>query len=450
MKSLAWFLVTTAAFAVPAIAQPVPEPDPDQQAGQAEEQPVAQPSHDSNPEIVVTAPFVGQLDILAGTSVLAGEDLQREVRPQIGESLTSLPGVSATSFTPGASRPVLRGFQGERIRVLTDGIGSIDVSNTSADHAVTIDPLTAERVEVLRGPAVLLFGSQAIGGAVNVIDRRIPRAVPDAGAHADLVALYGSAADERSIGGALDVALGGGLVAHVDGSFRKTDDLEVGDYVLSEPLRREMLELAAEELEEGHAEEAAEALKFAGLRGVVPNSAVEQKSAGLGLALIRDSFNIGASVSLFDTGYGVPMRPGTVHHHEEEVEGEAHMHEAPVTIGLEQLRLDLRGEYKFADGFLEAARLRVGAADYEHTEFEGEEVGTVFMSKGAEGTARVRAARARRLERRQRLAVFPSYIGRGRRRSVRSSEQHQPVRPVHAAGSAFRAARARGRRPLRA
>ena len=347
------------------------------------------PHHDETPEIVVTAPYVRQLDILAGTSVLTGDELRREVRPQIGDSLTSLPGVSATSFTPGASRPVLRGFQGERIRVLTDGIGSIDVSNTSADHAVTIDPLTAERVEVLQGPAVLLFGSQAIGGAVNVIDRRIPRSVPEGGAHGDVVALYGTAAEERSIGGAFDVSLGNGLVLHADGSFRKSDDLEVGGYVLSEPLRREMFEIAAEEFEEGHPEEAEEALEFAALRGTVPNSAVEQKSAGVGLALIRDSFNIGASVSLFDTNYGVPMRPGTVHHHEEEVEEdvgeEAHAHEEPVTIALEQKRFDLRGEYEFGGGFLETARLRIGAADYEHTEFEGEEVGTVFKSKGAEG-----------------------------------------------------------------
>ena len=387
MKRFACLLITTAAIAVPGHAQEAPEAPEAEPAEQAEEQPAAQPHHDGNPEIIVTAPFVGKLDILAGTSVLSGDELQREVRPQIGESLTSLPGVSATSFTPGASRPVLRGFQGERIRVLTDGIGSIDVSNTSADHAVTIDPLTAERVEVLRGPAVLLFGSQAIGGAVNVIDRRIPRSVPEGGVHGDVVALYGSAADERSLGGAIDVALGGGLVLHADGSLRKTDDLEVGGPVLSEPLRQELLEVAAEELAEGHEEEAAEAIEFANLRDVVPNSAVEQKSGGVGLALIRDRFDIGASVSLFDTSYGVPMRPGSAHHHEEEEEPEeeSHAHEAPVTIGLQQLRLDLRGEHRFDSGFLETARLRVGAADYEHTEFEGDEVGTVFMSDGVEG-----------------------------------------------------------------
>ncbi len=92
--------------------------------------------------------------------MLEGDELARDIRGQIGDTLTRQAGVSATSFAPGASRPVLRGFSGERVRVLTDGIGSIDVSNTSADHAVTIYPLTVERIEILRGPAVLLFGSQ--------------------------------------------------------------------------------------------------------------------------------------------------------------------------------------------------------------------------------------------------------------------------------------------------
>jgi len=352
----------------------------------------AAPQHEVSEEIIVTAaPFVRELDVLAGTSVLTGGDLQREIRPQIGDTLTRLPGVSATSFSPGASRPVLRGFQGERIRVLTDGIGSIDVSNTSADHAVTIDPLVAERIEVLHGPAVLLFGGQAIGGVVNVIDRRIPRTVPENGVHVDVTGVYGSAADERSIGGAADLALGSsGLVFHVDGSYRKTDDLRVGGFVLSPTLRAEQLEIAEEETEEGHLEEAAEALELANLRGRLPNSAVEQWTAGAGLAIIRDRFSLGASVSWFDSAYGVPTRPGAEHHHEEEgeeeeEEGEEEHGEEPVTIGMEQFRADLRGEFQLDGGFLERIRLRLGVADYEHTEFEGDEVGTVFRSDGIEG-----------------------------------------------------------------
>ena len=124
---------------------------------------------------------------------LSGDDLSREEsRSQIGDALTKLPGVSATSFSPGASRPVLRGFQGERIRVLTDGIGTIDVSNTSPDHGVTVEPIILDRIEVLRGPAVLLFGGQAVGGAVNAIDKRIPREVPEEPFHLDALATYGT------------------------------------------------------------------------------------------------------------------------------------------------------------------------------------------------------------------------------------------------------------------
>ena len=128
----------------------------------------------------MTAPVEqSEADVLSGTSIVTGAELERSIRPTIGETLARQPGVSATSFGPNASRPVLRGFQGERIRVLTDGIGSIDVSNTSVDHAVVINPLLAERVEVLRGPSALLFGSSAVGGVVNVIDTRIPRSVPE-------------------------------------------------------------------------------------------------------------------------------------------------------------------------------------------------------------------------------------------------------------------------------
>jgi iron complex outermembrane receptor protein len=385
MKKLAFlFIASTSLVGAPATAQD----EPGRPLGQS-------PDHHEGKgnDIVITGRFVRQLDILAGTAVLSGTDLVRDIRPQIGDTLARLPGVSATSFSPGASRPVLRGFQGERVRVLTDGIGSIDVSNTSADHAVTIDPLTAERIEVLHGPAVLLYGSQAIGGAVNILDRRIPRVVPEEPFHIHAIGGYGSAADERSIGGAVDVPVtDGGLVLHLDGSFRKTDDLEVGGYVLSPALRAEQADRAAKEAAEGHAEEAAEALEFAGLRGRLPNSATEQKTVGAGLALIRDGGSLGFSVSLFDSDYGVPSRPGAGHHHEEEG-GEGHG-EGPVTIGLEQIRADLRGEVKTGGSFLDQVRVRLGFADYEHTEFEGDEVGTVFKTQGLEG--RIEAAQAER------------------------------------------------------
>ncbi|NJS15055.1 MAG: TonB-dependent receptor [Sphingopyxis sp.] len=329
-----------------------------------------------------------------------GDELARDIRGQIGDSLTRQPGVSATSFAPGASRPVLRGFQGERIRVLNDGIGSIDVSNTSADHGVTIDPLTVERVEILRGPAVLLFGSQAIGGAVNIFDRRIPRAVPEDHVHIDAIAGYGTAADDRSAGASLDIALTPKLVAHVDASWRKTNDLDIGGFTLAPELRAEVLELAAEEEAEGELEEAAELREAAGQRGRVDNTASRTWTASGGLAFIDEGGQLGIALSHYDSRYGVPTRPGIGHHHEEEAESEAvsaaagEEGEEAVTIGLKQWRVDVRGEVELGDGFFEKLRLRGAFADYEHTEFEGDEAWHRFTNGGIE--ARVELTQADR------------------------------------------------------
>ncbi|MEH6661800.1 MAG: TonB-dependent receptor [Parasphingorhabdus sp.] len=337
--------------------------------------------------IIVTAPYVDQLDLLAGTSALSGDELAQDLRGQIGDSLTSLPGVSSTSFSPGSSRPVLRGFQGPRVRVLTDGIGSLDASNTSVDHAVTIDPLTAQRVEILRGPAVLLFGGDAIGGAVNVIDKRIPRDIPDDAIHLDAVGGYGSAADDWSIAGSVDVPLTPKLVIHADGSYRDTGDVRVPGYVLSPDLRADLLADAAEETEEGHLDEAEELIETANQSGRVANTASHTQTAGAGIAFIDDGGNLGFSVSYYDTDYGVPSRPGAGHAHgDEEEEAEGHEEEGPVTIGLEQIRADLRGGVNIG-GFFEALNFRAGYSDYEHTEFEGDEVGTVFSVSGIEARA---------------------------------------------------------------
>jgi iron complex outermembrane receptor protein len=335
-------------------------------------------------EIVVTAPYVERLDILAGTSAVSGELLAEKTRAQLGDILSSLPGVSATSFSPGASRPVLRGYQGNRVAVLTDGIGNIDASNTSADHAVTIDTLTVERIEVLRGPAVLLFGGQAVGGAVNALDKRIPRAVPDEPVHVDAIAGYGSASRDWSGGASVDVPLTDRVVVHLDGSYRDSDDLRTGGYVLSSNLRAEVLDFAAEEQAEGNLAEAAEARELAGQRGRISNSAVKSWTAAGGIAFIDDGGNLGVSYSVYDTSYGIPARPGTSHAHEGEG-GE----EAPVTIGLRQYRVDFRGEVVMGDGLFDRLRLRAGYADYSHTEFEGDEIGTVFNSQGLEARAEI-------------------------------------------------------------
>ena len=338
--------------------------------------------------IVVSAIGVTQLDVLAGTSVMQGVELQRSLDGQLGETLAKLPGVTATSFSPGASRPVLRGFSGERVKVLVDGIGAIDVSNTSADHAVSIDPLTAERIEVLRGPAVMLYGSQAIGGAVNVIDKRIPLRRLDEPFHLDARLGANTAANMAEGGLSVDLPVGEQFVFHVDGSYRRTGDLEVPGFVASDTLRAELLaEADADEADEP--EEAAELREAANLRDVLPNSATETYSANAGFALFAGESNLGAAIGIYDTAYGVPTRPGTGHAHGEEEGGgeEEEEGEEVVTIGLRQYRADMRGELDLGTGFFTQLRTRFGYSDYTHTEFEGAEVGTTFDVKGFEGRA---------------------------------------------------------------
>ena len=374
--------------ATPAFSQTAEQPVRGEESQPPLEDDLHNRAEDYSGQIVVSTRGLKQLDILAGTSVLEGAELQRETTGQIGDVLDKLPGVSSSGFSPGASRPILRGFSGERVRTLIDGIGTIDASNTSDDHAVAIDPLTTERIEVLRGPAVLLYGSQAIGGAVNVIDKRIPRRVPDEAIHIDALGSFDSVNDQTLLGGSIDLPIGGGFVVHADGGYRDAGDLTVPGYVLSDTLRADVLADAEEEAAEGHADEAAELRELAERRGRLPNSFARAWSANAGFAFFAGESNLGASVGWYDTTYGVPERPGAGHAHEEgEAEEEEGAEEGPVTIGLRQFRADLRGELALGDGFLDRLITRVGYTDYTHTEFEGDEVGTVFDVNGIEARA---------------------------------------------------------------
>ncbi|GAY23232.1 MULTISPECIES: TonB-dependent receptor domain-containing protein [Sphingobium] len=331
--------------------------------------------HDQRADIVVTAIIPRrQGDILSGTSVVSGEELTRALRPTIGDTLAHQPGVSATSFGPNASRPVLRGFQGERVRILTDGIGSFDVSNTSVDHAVAINPLTADRIEVLRGPAALLYGSSAIGGVVNVIDSRIPRRVPDEPIHVDGIATHGSAANERTGSGEIEAPIGDKFVVHFDGSYSKSGDLDTGSYILTPALRAQ-----------ANASSDPEIRDLATLRDKLPNSAARTWEVAGGAALITDGGNLGFSVAHTDNFYGVPVRYSL------DPDGEAEK----VRLHMKQDRADLRAELPVNGGFLESIRLRAGFADYQHQEIEETgEVGTTFYNQSIE--SRLELVQARR------------------------------------------------------
>lgn len=357
-------LASTMLVAAPAVAEEKSPPAADTPA------PVEAQRGDHSQDrtdIIVTAPYEQtQGDILSGTSVLTGQALTRDLRPSIGDTLARLPGVSASSFGPSASRPILRGFSGDRVRVLIDGIGSIDASTTSVDHAPVINPLTADRIEVLRGPSALLFGSSAIGGVVNVIDNRIPRTLPEEAVHVDVIGNYGSAAKERSVAGEIDVPIAGKLVAHLDGSYLKTDDLRTGGYLLSPELRA----LAASSADPAVRQNAE-------LRGRLPNTASETWEVAGGLSVVTDRGHLGFSVSHYDSLYGVPSRIG----YDETTLGEAEQ----VRLNLKQTRFDIRGEVE-TEGFLDKIRLRLAAADYRHDEIEDTgEIGTSFFNQGYEG-----------------------------------------------------------------
>lgn len=384
--SVATLSLVTATGLLPSIAHA-------SQASADKSQHVEGPEHedahaDVSDGIVVVGHPPMDFGLLSATASISGDALTKNTRAQIGEILNSLPGVTSTSFSPGASRPILRGFSGDRISVLTDGIGSLDAAAVSVDHAVVFDALTVDHIDVYHGPSVLLFGGNAIGGAVNALDKRIPRSVPES-ISATGIATYGTAADERALSGAIDVPLGEHFVAHVDGSWRKSNDLRIGGKVYSPELRQEMLDEAEHLREEGEIDEAGELEGQAGLNGRIPNSATRTSTIGAGLAFIDTRGSLGISYQRYDSRYGVPERPSTAHEHahEEEEGEEAHEHgEGPVTIDLVQDRFDLRGEIKF-DGFFDSVQVRGAYADYQHTEFEGDEVGTIFEGEGIETRA---------------------------------------------------------------
>ena len=332
-------------------------------------------------DIIVTGVLdQSETDVLQGTSVLKGEALTRDLRATIGETLSRLPGVSATSFGPSASRPILRGFQGPRVRVLTDGIGSIDVSNTSVDHAVAIDPLLAERIEVIRGPAALLYGSSAVGGVVNVIDTRIPRTVPENGYRVNGIATYGSAADERAIESAGDIAVSQHFVLHADGSYLKSNNLRIGGYALSPAQRAAALSQVGLPQDVAPGEDPIDFAATAAIKGKLPNTQAETWTAGAGASIITDTGSLGVSYSHYDSLYGVPIRYST-----DVKEGQ----ESP-RLDVVQNRVDLRGEVETGGGFFDRIRIRMGHANYRHFELEPSgEIGTAFYNNGTEARLEV-------------------------------------------------------------
>jgi iron complex outermembrane receptor protein len=336
-------------------------------------------SHHLIDQIVVTAqPLSRTVEQLAQpTSVLRGDELIRKQSTSIGETLSQEPGLSSTFFGPVSSRPVIRGQFGERVRVLTNGLDSLDASALSEDHQVTVESLLADRIEIVRGPATLLYGSGAAGGLVNVVDTRFARQPLDQPFTAG-VALGGDTAVGIREGAAVARFGTESVVFSADIFTRSTDNFEIPGYAESKILR----DLEAAEGGPGDEEQGF---------GVVENSDSETTTGALGVSFVGDRGFFGVSASGFDSNYGVPG-----HAHEEEAPGTVppiEEEEGPVRIDLEQMRVDAMGEYDLEGSFLSGIRFRAAVNDYMHTEFEGAETGTIYDVQGTDGRLELRHAR---------------------------------------------------------
>ncbi len=352
-----------------------------------------EPQHIDLDEIIVTAsPFSRALgQTISGVSVLDGEALLEQAENSIGETLSSQPGISSTAFGAGASRPIIRGLGGDRIRVLEDSIGTFDAAQTSPDHAVPVEPALAQRVEVFRGAASLLYGSSAAGGVVNVDTGKIPSELPEGGI--DGAVRYGHSTvnngDEVAIG--VNLAASNNIVLHGEFAFRDTDDYDIPGLNGSQALIDAFTAAAAEENETFDAEE-----EFTD--GFVPNSDLRTTNGAGGISYIFDGpveGFLGFSVSRIASNYAIPEGILTEEDLEEEEEGEEgeegeeEGEEEGIRIDLDQIRYDLKGEFAGDFGLFEKIKLRVGYGNYQHAEVEGDEIATFFENDEVEGRAEV-------------------------------------------------------------
>lgn len=296
------------------------------------------------PPVVVTAtPLPSSLfDLAQPVTVLSADQLQKALAPTLGETLAREPGMTSTYFGPNASRPVIRGLDADHIRLLQNGVGNMDVSDLAPDHTVAQDPLTVTRIEVVRGPAALLYGPTAVGGVVNVIDNRIPDTRIDAPMTGSMAGRYTSPDHGRNAAGILE---GGfkGFNYHFDGLLHANDDLEIPGFARSRRLR------ARDPLPAGETE----------AKGTLPNSQAHSDSGVAGLSYVWAKGYAGGSFQSFHNNYGTVA-------------------EADVTDHMFQRRWDLAGAFEEPVSFLRTVKWKFGRSDYQQTEFEGRERGTSF------------------------------------------------------------------------
>ncbi len=296
--------------------------------------------------IVITGNPLGRDTGVQPVSVLAGDDLVRRRGSTLGETLDGLPGVSASGFGPHSSRPVIRGLDGDRIRVLDNGGASTDASALSFDHAVAIDPLVIERAEVLRGPAALLYGGSATGGVVNLIDNRIPRLRPDGlGGRVELRG--GGGAGERAVGAVLEGGAGA-WAWHADAFGRRSSDLRVPAYT---------------PVADGEALPVSRRVR---------NSAAQAEGGAIGTGWVGSQGHLGIAVDTYRNDYGITVEPD-------------------VLIRMQRDRVALGGQWRVPMGPFSQVSVQASQTRYRHDEVEGTgEVGTAFRGDGHEARAELR------------------------------------------------------------
>ncbi|MEX1668327.1 TonB-dependent receptor [Zhongshania guokunii] len=314
--------------------------------------------------LVTTSIHKNEAQTALPLTVLSGEELRRQAAATIGETLNHSPGLSSASFGPAVGQPVVRGQQGPRVQVLQNSLSSLDVASNSADHAVSVEPILADSIEILRGPATLLYGGGAIGGVINVIDSRVPNKAVDG---------FGGAGEIRHSGvddgrsGVFRVDVGNGNWAvHIDSLYRDWGKPEIPGLAVS-PRNIDDTDESSD--------------------GYIANADGRTRRSTVGSAYHFDSGYVGLSYSELDNVYGIPA---AVHHHhnEDEIEEEVHEDEGAeegVSLAVSQQRWDLAGDQHF-DGFIELLRWRLAYSDYQHQEIEASgEIGTTFNKEAWTG-----------------------------------------------------------------
>ncbi|MBD8710212.1 TonB-dependent receptor [Pseudomonas sp. CFBP 13711] len=292
---------------------------------------------------VITANPLGSEQLALPSTVLTGDKLTLSQRGSLGETLNNQPGVSSSYFGPGASRPIIRGLDGDRIRILRNGVGALDASSLSYDHAVPLDPVNVDRIEIVRGPAALLYGGSAIGGVVNTLDNRIPVESIE-GIHGSGELRYGGADTTRSSAGKLEAG-NGQFALHIDANARNFNDLRIPGYARTSDQRTR---------EEGDDE-----------KHRLGNSDGRQDGGAVGGSYTWDDGYAGVSYSNYDSNYGSPA-------------------EQDVRIRMEQDHYAFASEIRNLSGPFTSVKLDAGYTDYKHMEIEDGEIGTTFKNKGYE------------------------------------------------------------------